>query len=72
MNIPADGKDYWENKTSSPLPRREYTKRDDYNVMLRGNRHEITDYGWMHEQDNDKMIRQAPRFGYAKSIIGNF
>ncbi|WP_350287867.1 DUF6607 family protein [uncultured Croceitalea sp.] len=53
-----DGKSYWENKTSSPLPRREYTKRSDYNVMMRGNRHEITNYGWVHEQDNDKIIRE--------------
>jgi len=56
--IHADGKHYWENKTSSPLPRREYTKRDDYNVMLRGNRQEITKQGWVHEQDNDKVIRK--------------
>lgn len=56
--IHADGKHYWENKTDSPLPRREYTKRKDYNVMLRGNRHEITDSGWLHEQDNDKVIRE--------------
>ncbi|MDG2280715.1 MAG: hypothetical protein P8L42_08830, partial [Flavicella sp.] len=38
-------------------PRREYTKRSDYNVTLRGNRHEITNYGWLHEQDNSKIIR---------------
>ncbi|MEP3211383.1 MAG: DUF6607 family protein [Maribacter sp.] len=56
--IHADGKHYWENKTASPLPRREYTKRTDYNVMLRGNRQEITNYGWLHEQDNDKLIRE--------------
>ncbi|WP_101445120.1 DUF6607 family protein [Aquimarina sp. MAR_2010_214] len=56
--IHADGKTYWENKTDSPLPRREYTKRKDYNVMLRGNRQELTDYGWLHEQDNDKIIRK--------------
>jgi len=56
--IHADRKHYWENKTDSPLPRREYTKRKDYNVMLRGNRHEITDFGWLHEQDNDKVIRE--------------
>ncbi|KQC31140.1 DUF6607 family protein [Flagellimonas eckloniae] len=55
--IHADGKHYWENKTDSPLPRREYTKRKDYNVMLRGNRQEITEYGWLHEQDNDKVVR---------------
>ena len=56
--VHADGKHYWENKTASPLPRREYTKRKDYNVMLRGNRQEITDYGWLHEQDNDKVVRE--------------
>ncbi|MEL6916190.1 MAG: DUF6607 family protein [Bacteroidota bacterium] len=53
-----DGRHYWENKTDSPLPRREYTKRKDYNVMLRGNHHEITKFGWIHEQDNDKIIRK--------------
>lgn len=56
--VHADGKHYWENKTDSPLPRREYTKRKDYNVMLRGNRQEITEYGWLHEQDNDKVVRE--------------
>tara|TARA_R110002167_G_scaffold11308_13_gene50158 strand:+ start:504 stop:1430 length:927 start_codon:yes stop_codon:yes gene_type:complete len=56
--VHVDGRHYWENKASSPLPRREYTKRSDYNVMLRGNRHEITNYGWLHEQDNDKVIRK--------------
>ncbi len=53
-----DGKNYWENKADSPLPRREYTKRNDYNVMKRGNRQEITSMGWTHEQDNDKVIRK--------------
>ena len=56
--IHADGKHYWENRASSPLPRREYTKRSDYNVMLRGNRQQITPSGWVHEQDNDKVIRE--------------
>lgn len=53
-----DGKHYWENASDSPLPRREYSKRSDYNVMKRGNRQEITSYGWVHEQDNDKIIRK--------------
>ncbi|MFO7702265.1 MAG: DUF6607 family protein [Psychroflexus maritimus] len=53
-----DGKHYWESADDSPLPRREYTTRDDYNVMNRGNRHEITDYGWVHEQDNKKILRK--------------
>ncbi|MBO6532696.1 MAG: DUF6607 family protein [Allomuricauda sp.] len=52
-----DGRHYWENRSDSPLPRREYTKRSDYNVMSRGNRQEITANGWVHEQDNNKIIR---------------
>ena len=55
--VHVDGKSYWENETSAPLPRREYTKRSDYNVTLRRNRHEITPFGWIHDQDNDKIIR---------------
>ncbi len=55
--IHADGRHYWNNTTSSPLPRREYSKRSDYNVMMRGNQVEITKEGWLHEQDNEKVIR---------------
>ncbi|PQJ72459.1 DUF6607 family protein [Polaribacter butkevichii] len=57
--VHVDGKSYWENETTAPLPRREYTKRNDYNITLRGNRHEITSYGWLHDQDNSKIIREA-------------
>lgn len=56
--VHVDGKSFWENTTTAPLPRREYTKRSDYNVTLRGNRHEITSYGWVHDQDNSKIIRE--------------
>ncbi len=55
--VHVDGKSFWENEAFAPLPRREYTKRSDYNVMLRRNRHEITAEGWIHDQDNDKVIR---------------
>jgi hypothetical protein len=57
--VHVDGKSYWESITDAPLPRREYTKRSDYNVTVRGNRHEITNYGWVHDQDNVKVLRQA-------------
>jgi hypothetical protein len=53
--VHVDGKSFWENSTTAPLPRREYTKRDDYNMTKRGNRHEITSYGWLHDQDNEKI-----------------
>ena len=53
--VHVDGKSYWENTTPAPLPRREFSKRSDYNVTLRGNRHEIIDEGWIHDQDNKKI-----------------
>ena len=56
--VHVDGKSYWENTTTAPLPRREYTKRSDYNITLRRNRHEIVNNGWIHDQDNDKVIRE--------------
>jgi hypothetical protein len=42
-----------------PLPRREYTKRDDYNALNVENRHTITPHGWSHEQDNTKTVRDG-------------
>ena len=57
--VHVDGKSYWENKTDAPLPRREYTTRSDYNITVRGNRHEITNEGWVHDQDNEKVIRET-------------
>lgn len=55
--VHTDGRHYWESNADAPLPRREFSKRSDYNVMVRRNRHEITDYGWLHEQDNQKVVR---------------
>lgn len=45
-------------RTWRPLPRREYTKRDDYDLINAENRHTITPAGWTHEQDNTKVIRR--------------
>ena len=56
--VHVDGKSYWENTTPAPLPRREYTTRGDYNITMRGNRHEIVENGWIHDQDNSKIIRK--------------
>lgn len=55
--VHVDGRHFWENTSAAPLPRREHTTRNDYNVMVRRNRHELTSYGWVHEQDNDKVVR---------------
>ena len=54
--IHLDGKQYWESSAPTPLPRREYTKRQDYHIMHRRNRQEILDWGWVHEQDNSKQV----------------
>lgn len=53
----VDGRTFWESTTNAPLPRREYTQRDDYNITKRRNVHEIVKDGWIHSQDNDKVIR---------------
>lgn len=39
-----------------PLPRRDMTTRDDYHAIDAVNRHVITPWGWVHEQDNSKLI----------------
>ena len=44
-----------------PLPRREYTTREDYNALNVENRHTITPFGWTHEQDNTKTVRDGER-----------
>mgnify|MGYP006100839269 FL=1 len=59
--VHVDGKSYWENSTDAPLPRREYSKRSDYNITVRGNRQEITNDGWIHDQDNSKIIRSIDK-----------
>lgn len=47
----------WESApTWRPLPRREYTKRDDYHVLVATNRHVVSPDGWSHEQDNEKLV----------------
>lgn len=65
-------KSYWENVADAPLPRREYTKRDDYNLMQRGNKHEIVDDGWIHEQDNLKVDRNNIDFVLAEEKGYNY
>ncbi|AOA57033.1 DUF6607 family protein [Acinetobacter larvae] len=40
--------------TDKPLPRREYSKRDDYDLMKSINRHVITPQGWVQEEENWK------------------
>jgi hypothetical protein len=53
----ANAVDAWESdRTWRPLPRREYTRRSDYQVLEVVNRHTLTPAGWVHEQDNTKIV----------------
>ncbi len=56
--IYQDGVAYWDSETDAPLPRRELTKRNDYNVLHRRCRVKIFEEGgWEMEQDNQKILR---------------
>lgn len=50
----------WESETTwRPLPRREFSVRDDYQVLAGTNRHTITPSGWVQEEDNLKLVLDA-------------
>ena len=46
-------------ETWRPLPRRESSVRDDYQVLVGTNRHTITPSGWVQEEDNLKVVLDA-------------
>lgn len=43
-----------------PLPRREFSVRKNYQVLIGNNRHIITPTGWIHEQQNLKVVLDKP------------
>jgi hypothetical protein len=43
-------------ETWRPLPRREWSVRKDYNVLVGTNRHTITQAGWVQEENNLKTV----------------
>jgi hypothetical protein len=47
--------------TWRPLPRREWSVRKDYQVLLGTNRHTITATGWVQEENNLKAVLTADR-----------
>lgn len=64
--VHRDGLSSWEsNETWRPLPRREYTTRSDYDVLVGRNRHTLTPTGWVHEQDNYKLALDPEKRGDA-------
>lgn len=51
----------WESdETWRPLPRREYSVRDDYDALVGRNRHTVLPTGWVHEQRNLKVTVPGP------------
>lgn len=60
----------WESEpTWRPLPRREYTKRSDYDVVACRNVHTVTPSGWAHEQTNRKIVLDEA--GNAAGVIAH-
>jgi hypothetical protein len=70
--VRVDGRMYWQNTSDAPLPRREYTKRSDYNILQRTNIHEIIPSGWIHNQDNVKIVREQGKEDYALAYEKGF
>ncbi len=53
----ASGFSSWTSEeTWRPLPRREFSVRDDYQVLVGTNRHTLTPTGWIHMEDNRKVV----------------
>lgn len=58
----------WQSaQTWRPLPRREHSVRDDYQVLEGHNRHTITPDGWVHEQENYK-VKLNEKGDFAESM----
>lgn len=53
-----DGVSTWTGATNRPLPRREFSKRKDYQVLGAVNTHVVTPTGWMHYQQNHKIDKE--------------
>lgn len=63
-----DGVSTWEPPVSwRPLPRRDDTTREDYDVIAAVNRHTVTSWGWTHEQDNSKLVLEED--GSARELV---
>jgi hypothetical protein len=59
----AGGVSTWiSDETWRPLPRREFSVRKDYDVLVGTNRHTITEQGWVQEENNLKLARDGGRY----------
>ncbi|MEM6505147.1 MAG: DUF6607 family protein [Planctomycetota bacterium] len=53
-----DGVSTWSGTANRPLPRREASKRKDYQILGALNTHVVTSSGWMHYQSNYKLDKE--------------
>lgn len=51
--------------TWRPLPRREWSSRKDYDILIGTNRHTITSTGWVQEENNLKSVSDGRATPYA-------
>jgi hypothetical protein len=59
----SDSMSSWiSDDTWRPLPRREFSVRKDFDVLVGTNRHSITPLGWVQEENNLKLALGARRF----------
>jgi hypothetical protein len=59
----GDGVSTWiSDETWRPLPRREFSVRKDYDVLVGTNRHTITPDGWVQEENNLKLAQAEKRY----------
>ena len=58
-----EGMSTWiSDETWRPLPRREFSVRKDYDVLVGTNRHTITPTGWVQEENNLKLVIAENRY----------
>ncbi|GGY56845.1 DUF6607 family protein [Parvularcula lutaonensis] len=60
--------EWMPDKEWRPLPRRDMTTRDDYHAIDAVNRHVITQWGWVHEQDNAKLVLSGDPMALVREI----
>src|SRR3954463_11387015 len=59
----SEGVSTWiSDETWRPLPRREFSVRKDYDVLVGANRHTITPTGWVQEENNLKLASVDGRY----------
>jgi hypothetical protein len=59
----SEGLSTWiSDETWRPLPRREFSVRKDYDVLVGTNRHTITPTGWVQEENNLKLASADERY----------